>query len=192
MTGANVESVERIDLRHIRRAFGHRLAIKFLMARMFIREKRPLRSPVPLIFVCKGNICRSVYAEAYARSVGLEASSAGLDAAPGRGADPTAIAIAARRGIDLNDHRTRRLNDQTSHRPSLFLALEPSLARRAVQQLSPDENVGCLGSLGSEKAPLIPDPYGLGGEAFHLAFDLIEHHVDALVEDWAASRSPGS
>ena len=32
-----------------------------------------------LIFVCKGNICRSAYAEALARSAGVESLSFGLD-----------------------------------------------------------------------------------------------------------------
>src|SRR5262245_52514417 len=55
-----------------------------------------------LIFICKGNICRSPYAEARARGLGLTVASFGLEATPGQPPDATACRLARRRGVPLD------------------------------------------------------------------------------------------
>ena len=57
------------------------------------------------VFVCHGNICRSPYAARRAEAYGLTVASFGLSAGTGESADPSARRIAARRGVDLADHR---------------------------------------------------------------------------------------
>src|SRR5262245_51985599 len=47
-----------------------------------------------LVFVCKGNICRSPYAESKATTMGVTATSAGIEAASQRDADLVAIRVA--------------------------------------------------------------------------------------------------
>ncbi len=58
-----------------------------------------------LAFVCTHNSARSQYAAAFARSLGFEASSAGL--APAERVHPMAVDVAAERGIDLSAERPR-------------------------------------------------------------------------------------
>src|SRR6267378_2068745 len=82
-----------------------------------------------LVFVCKGNICRSPYAEAKARALGLAASSFGLQAAIGGTANAAAAESARRRGVDLSEHKTSR-GDQFPLIPGdLLMGMEPWHAR---------------------------------------------------------------
>jgi protein-tyrosine phosphatase len=71
--------------------------------------------PASLLVVCQGNIYRSPYAaHALARALppelraAVRISSAGF-VGPGRPAPPAAVAEAARRGVDLEPHRSRLL-----------------------------------------------------------------------------------
>ena len=59
-----------------------------------------------LVFICKGNICRSAYAEAVARSLGINAISCGIDTIEDAPANDCAISEAKQQGIDLNGHVT--------------------------------------------------------------------------------------
>ena len=54
-----------------------------------------------LVFVCAGNVCRSRYAEARARTLGFEAGSFGLSADGRSPPDAAAVLAARRRGIEL-------------------------------------------------------------------------------------------
>ena len=61
------------------------------------------------LFVCDGNTCRSPLAEEVARSLGVEAASAGVTALAGSAATPQAVAVAEALGLDIRDHRSRLL-----------------------------------------------------------------------------------
>ena len=61
------------------------------------------------MFVCLGNICRSCFAEHYARrhyDTAKRFLSAGMIALPGRQSPANAIAAGQETGIDLADHRS--------------------------------------------------------------------------------------
>ena len=60
-----------------------------------------------LVFVCKGNICRSAYGEAGGEA-GVPAVSCGLQANSGSPADPIALVVSSQRALDLSLHRSRR------------------------------------------------------------------------------------
>lgn len=78
------------------------------------RAVRARRDAARVLFLCLGNICRSPYAAAVLRRElsgrpGAPAvESAGL-LAPGRRSPPEARRVAARRGVDLAAHRSRRI-----------------------------------------------------------------------------------
>lgn len=135
-----------------------------------------------LVFVCAGNICRSPFAEYAARAAGLLAVSAGLEADAGKPADPAAVKAAARRGIDLQPHRSQRFDSVELGAGDLVLAFEPrhalwlrqALPGRVAAQLA------LVGLFGSSPCPYLHDPYGLSDEYFERCFGRIDDAVRGL------------
>lgn len=149
----------------------------------FYRVPAPLQftPDARVIFVCKGNICRSPYAEAKARQLGLNAVSGGLDTTPGKPANPTAVAVAAARGVDLSTHRTRRLDEIGCHEGDLMLAMEPSQLRAAATMTGlPANRFLLLGALFLPRRPFLQDPFGRSEHYFERCYDLIDGAVTTL------------
>jgi len=86
-----------------------------------------------LIFVCKGNICRSAYAEALVRSLGVEALSCGLNTRSDLPANDRAKEVASTRGVSLEVHRTTPIEECTPLKNDLFIAMEHSLVYGVVR-----------------------------------------------------------
>jgi protein-tyrosine phosphatase len=131
-----------------------------------------------LVFVCKGNICRSPYAEARARAMGLPCSSFGLEAGLHAPANPSAIRAARARGLDLTGHRTQGANEFPIATGDLLTAMEPWHA--AVLQTRPmpvGAQVTLLGLWCSPSRPHIEDPFGLSDEYFQTCFGTIDKAI---------------
>ena len=141
-----------------------------------------------LVFVCKGNLCRSPFAEYSARREGFSAISAGLDAAEAQPADPAAVNAARRRGIDLEGHRSRRFDPELLQPSDLVIAFEPAQAAHLGRSRlgSATWQVGLLGLFASTPFPYLHDPYGLSAEYFDRCFSRIE---DALLRFKARQRA---
>jgi protein-tyrosine phosphatase len=84
-----------------------------------------------ILVVCTGNVCRSPIAEGLLRAA-LESrlgpnaptvSSAGTMGWSGSAADPNGVEAAAERGVDISDHRARRLTPRDVARATLILAM---------------------------------------------------------------------
>lgn len=133
-----------------------------------------------LIFVCKGNISRSPFAEHYAASCGLQAASFGLDAESGSPADPIAVQEASRRGLCLEHHRSKNFRDLRLRQDDLILCFEPIHARRILEMGVSKDHVTLLGLWNSPRRPLITDPYARPAEYYSTCFDLIECAVRRL------------
>ena len=129
-----------------------------------------------LVFVCKGNICRSAYAEAVARSIGIDAISCGIDTVMGAPANEEAIKISAKRGFDLKEHKTTPIQSLTFKKTDLLIAMEPWQVEYLHHNLSVD---GCslLGLWGKPVTPHIQDPYGSSPRYFDNCFNYIENSV---------------
>lgn len=69
-----------------------------------------------ILFVCRGNTCRSAMAEAIAKRIcsrsDIEFRSAGTEVFAGMSASRQAIEVAQRRGEDLSAHRAQRLTPE--------------------------------------------------------------------------------
>lgn len=95
-------------------------------------QNRPLPAdPLSLLFVCKGNICRSPFAAALAaRLLGqegdrrLRCSSAGFQASPGNRAPDHAVTAAARHGVTLASHRSVRLTGELVAASDVLVVME--------------------------------------------------------------------
>lgn len=137
---------------------------------------RPIRGPLrrralrawhstdaPLI-LCYGNINRSAFAAALARSRGRAgANSAGFYPEEGRPSPEATVACAGRYGIDLTDHRSHRVTRRDlADAPAIFVFDLENLAR--VARLAPLALVRThfLGTLDDDPPMLIADPHGHG------------------------------
>lgn len=134
-----------------------------------------------LVFVCKGNICRSPYGEARARSLGWATLSMGLEARSGSTADPDAIAAAARRDIDLQPHRSLRFDVGQLAEGDLLLGFEDWHVAAIRQQVSRRRvAIALVGLWSTPRRPHIADPHGRSARYFDLCFGLIDSSVQAL------------
>ena len=130
-----------------------------------------------LVFVCKGNICRSAYAEAIACSLGLDSISCGVDTRNGFPADEEAIRTAAAKGIDLGQHRTTPIQLLAFVEGDLFIAMEPWQAAYISREYGEECKCSILGLWGRPVSPYIQDPYGTSSVYFNNCFDYIEKSV---------------
>lgn len=131
-----------------------------------------------LVFVCKGNICRSAYGEGKSKVLGLPSVSFGLSVQGQSPANEMAIRAAAIRGVDLSAHRTRSMDGVDIASGDLLLAMEPAQVKQiAGNRLPAGTQITLLGLWCKPPCPHIEDPYGLLPEYFSTCFGLID---DAL------------
>lgn len=139
-----------------------------------------------LVFVCKGNICRSPYAEALGRHLGFATLSCGISAAPGALADRSANSNALLRGIDLGDHRSRHLDDVALDSADLLVAMDRT-HHSAVVRASRRSGAQWTDAAGwlrlHNGVDAIADPYGKSDLEFQTAFTLIEDAVGTLIRE---------
>jgi protein-tyrosine-phosphatase len=136
-----------------------------------------------LVFVCKGNICRSPHAEALARQLGLQAISAGTDAIVGAPADARAIRIGSHQGIVLTSHRSRPLHTVVLHESDLVIAMEPQhMAMFQSAASIANAQVTLMGLWCTPQITKIEDPYGQSEECFVRVFRQIATGLVALRE----------
>lgn len=105
-------------------------------------------------------------------------SSAGLAALVGRPADPHAVDLLARRGIDISGHRARQLTPELLAAVDVVLVMDAG-QQNAIERLSGSSRgrVHRIGRIGGYD---VPDPFRGPPEAFERAFALIERGLDDL------------
>lgn len=143
-----------------------------------------------LIFICRGNICRSAYAEQRAREMGLPALSFGLRARAGRQADATAILAARSRGLDLRKHRAHSFSDFLPKPGDLLVAMEPGQLPALMRWTRGTQiQATLLGLWCSPPRPYLQDPYGLSADYFQVCFGCIDAATRAIADRIAALRA---
>jgi len=118
------------------RAPGWRqLALEAVRAReaVLARLSRPradLETANAILFLCKGNICRSPFAEQLARKKwpNKQIASAGTFPKNGRSSPPEAVIAARELGTDLQDHLSRFANRETLDVAERIVIFEPEQA----------------------------------------------------------------
>ena len=167
--------------------------IRFNLARVpGLRElyKRRLRSALirarTLHFVCKGNICRSPYAERYLAqrlTSALVVASSGYFPVAGRPSPPIAVSVAAEFGVRLEDHRSHVLDEAAlrgadvifvfdSQNLETFSAAYPDLRSRVFP-------IGILG--GKSSSMTIDDPYEGDATKFRRCYSQLSLLLDEIV-----------
>ncbi len=133
-----------------------------------------------LVFVCKGNICRSAYAEAVASGMGIEAISFGIDTVDGAPANEQAIQIAAISDIDLSEHKTTTITAVELKASDLLVAMEPWQLKYIDEFYGGRYQSTLLGLWAGEGNPYIHDPYGTSSAYFESCFMRIRDAVSGL------------
>jgi protein-tyrosine phosphatase len=153
-----------------------------------------------LLFVCKGNICRSPFAERLAARLAAEAGgslrcvSAGFEAAAGAPSPAAAREAARSFGVSLDDHCAQPVTAALMADADLVIVNErshvirlqrqfPALADRVflLPLIAPDANRGR-----GYRRFNIADPYGHPVAVFDACYRYIDQAVRALLE--AGSR----
>lgn len=141
------------------------------------------------VFVCQGNICRSAFADQVTRDLGFDSISFGLSTSAGGPAHPPAEQAAARLGVDLSAHRTRRVEDYVPRPGDFLLAMEVrQLARLAGNEKLRHLPRSLLGRWASPARPHLHDPFGLDAAYMDTCFRSIETAVAELVRRYPAAR----
>jgi len=133
-----------------------------------------------LVFVCKGNICRSAYAEAVARSLDIDSISCGVETRTGLPADDNAIRTAATKGFDLGKHKTTPIQSLTLRDSDLVVAMEPWQVEYLGRKFGEKYRCSLLGLWGRPVKPYIEDPYGASSVYFNNCFNYIEKSVHEI------------
>ena len=128
-----------------------------------------------LVFVCRGNVCRSPYAEAAAKSLNFRSISCGVDVEYSAPPEENALRAALLHGNDLSKHMSRSIFNVPLNSSDCLVAMDPSHLSIA---LSVAKNNGCqVTMMGLWKQPTviyIPDPYGKPLKSFIECFNLID------------------
>lgn len=135
-----------------------------------------------LVFVCKGNICRSAYAQARASSDCFPAVSFGIEAGSGAAADASTITHAAERNISLAPHRTTSLKSFVHRSGDLLVCMEPPQAKIVVEHFADSAaQVTLLGLWTRPARPWLFDPYGSGDGYWRTCLDTIDNGIDRML-----------
>lgn len=134
-----------------------------------------------LVFVCKGNICRSAYAEQITRSMGYPSISFGVDTRGDDPADADAIKMADQHGFDLSQHKTQPVMNITLNTSDLLVAMEPWHIDVLKEKFGSKYQYSLLGLWARPVLPHLQDPYGADATYFDKCFSYIENAVKTLV-----------
>lgn len=160
------------------------------------RLQRRLRQARSILFVCHGNICRSPFAELYARQAlsagggAMVIRSSGYFPRSGRTSPDAAIAAAAEFGVALGSHRSSVLSQKLIDDAGVIFVFDQDNYRQLARRYPwAAERTFFLGIAGDGPTE-ISDPYGQSVEHFRECYRSIARRIDAVTdafrpEGWA-------
>ena len=153
-------------------------------------KRRIPTHPKSVLILCRGNICRSPFAEVWLRRAALDNGmdirfkSAGLDAVPGRKAYPMAAVVAPKFDLDLDQHRAQSLSEAMVEEADLVIVMEPEQVRILADRFPVAKRktfvFGHFMANGAKST--IDDPYGGTVEDFERCFEILGAAGDGFIE----------
>lgn len=156
-------------------------------------------TPIKVLFVCTGNICRSPTAEGVfrhkAKELGFEPNfevdSAGTTAYHvGERADARSTEHAQFRGYHLAAIRSRQVLPQDYERFDKVIAIDRGHQRYMTLQAAPEYHHKIelfMDYVSGNDTQDVPDPYYGGDMGFENVLDLVEAGCDEMIKKWNAS-----
>ncbi len=112
-----------------------------------------------VVFVCKGNICRSALAEwAFRKHTPFPTASFGVDTTTGCPANPRITRIAALFDIDLIEHKTTAQSSFEPAKNDVYVCVEPAHAE-VIEQTMPGQSIFYLGAMLDNPCTYLHDPH---------------------------------
>ncbi len=139
-----------------------------------------------IIFLCTGNVCRSAFAEWYAKkhNTSIEFMSYGTDAQEGRKPHFMASYVGKKSfNVEMLKHKTSNIRNHNFRDDDLVIGMEPSQLA-AIKEEMKENGAQCtlLGLWIKKPTPLLFDPYDMGEEQFIECFNLIREAIDNIIE----------
>ena len=154
--------------------------------------------PKSILFICKGNICRSPYAEYASPRLlmaspwqGMRLSSAGLIVPVSEKSPAEAVATAKELGVDMHSHMSRPVTLELVQEYDIILAMEAWQVQKMKKQYPKYLRKFFLLPLFDPARPPraeaisqynIEDPYGKSADCFYASFRRIERCIENLVQ----------
>ena len=144
-----------------------------------------------LVFVCRGNVCRSPYAEMKAKGLDLNATSIGLDTTEGSPANAKAIKSASYRNVMLDEPRARVYKLIKITNNDLVVCMEPWQLKKFGKIDSSGCQITLLGLLCTNKKIIINDPYGKPDDFYDDCFQEIDAAMQNIIVNLEATPPLG-
>lgn len=185
------------------RKFSHRartraaqsfMSIPAVRQRAAAKARTALRRADSALFVCLGNICRSPFAEQYARKIlpaAIEFRSSGLYPRPGRPSPEPAVEAAREMEIDLSQHRADVLNEQTVAHADVIFSFDESVHQEIRRRFpSAGKKLYRFSLLGSDGPLDIADPFGGTLDRYRAVYRRIAELLQSAQMIFSPARSP--
>ena len=167
-----------------RTRFRRKIAARRLAARM--------QGARTILFVCKGNICRSPFAERYARKVlpsHLKLLSSGYYPRADREAPPSALLAAQKHGVELQPHRSSVLTADLVAKADLILVFDEQNYDTVLTSYPAARGRVILLAEALDDGPAaIADPYGKDAETFDTVYRQIVTAIERLAAGIGVQR----
>ena len=154
-----------------------------------------------ITFICYGNICRSAFAEYYARKIfnetgltNVDIISCGLFATQGKSATENSVIVAKQFGIDLLNHRAKLLTHKRVEDSAIIIGMHTSHYSEFKKRYPEyTHKFFLLKEIAAQGEFLlnINDPYGLSAIRYKECFLIIKKSIDILlkkIKNRSASR----
>jgi protein-tyrosine-phosphatase len=166
----------------------------FFKRRRATAALRKISAAKSIAFICYGNICRSPFAEVYARTIApshIKFSSAGILGKANRRAPTEALTTAAKFGIDLAEHRSQQISIEQIETADVLVIFDrlnlKEISRRFPQAKT---NIVRLGDFLPGSDDEIADPFGQSPACFEDCYGKIISSLSAISRNCWTTKLP--